>query len=282
MTRNAAACFVGCVCFALVGDAFAAPPANPPPAALLQDDTGGDFIELTVGCPCGEPDMVSILAGVQDNFDLGNGPEPASPSPDLLTRMLVGCNAIQPLFDVPNTDTCFGHTLTDLPPCVIGAQMTIGLRADWGGVFNDQISLDLDGPEDFRWNLFIADLPGAGGKWIPGQTLVVTLDLADLPPSWLGVTNILIGLEDGVLDVYIQDDTSVDFITLDLIFCETACPGNLIGDLNNDGSVGVSDLLILLGFWGPCGPVCLGDLDGDGNVGVKDLLILLGNWGGAC
>ena len=51
------------------------------------------------------------------------------------------------------------------------------------------------------------------------------------------------------------------------------------GDLNEDGSVGVPDLLILLGFWGPCSPVCLGDLDGDDNVGVKDLLILLANWG---
>ena len=53
------------------------------------------------------------------------------------------------------------------------------------------------------------------------------------------------------------------------------CPA----DLNEDGSVGVSDLLILLGFWGPCSPVCLGDLDGDRNVGVKDLLTLLGAWG---
>ncbi len=50
-------------------------------------------------------------------------------------------------------------------------------------------------------------------------------------------------------------------------------------DLTDDESVGVPDLLILLGFWGPCAPVCLGDLDGDDNVGVSDFLILLGNWG---
>ncbi len=29
----------------------------------------------------------------------------------------------------------------------------------------------------------------------------------------------------------------------------------------------------------PCGPDCPSDLDGDGTVGVKDLLTLLGNWG---
>ncbi len=53
------------------------------------------------------------------------------------------------------------------------------------------------------------------------------------------------------------------------------------GDLDGDGQVGVKDLLILLGDWGPC-PLkgdCPADLDGDGSVGVKDLLILLGNWG---
>ena len=53
------------------------------------------------------------------------------------------------------------------------------------------------------------------------------------------------------------------------------------GDLDGDGSVGVKDLLILLGNWGPCAECadCVADLDGDCSVGVKDLLILLGNWG---
>ena len=52
-------------------------------------------------------------------------------------------------------------------------------------------------------------------------------------------------------------------------------------DLDGDGSVGVKDLLILLGNWGPCGDCndCPADLDADCSVGVKDLLILLGNWG---
>lgn len=55
----------------------------------------------------------------------------------------------------------------------------------------------------------------------------------------------------------------------------------VLGDVNCDGSVGVADLLILLGSWGPCGDCkdCPADLDGDCVVGVKDLLILLGNWG---
>ncbi len=53
------------------------------------------------------------------------------------------------------------------------------------------------------------------------------------------------------------------------------------GDLNGDGSVGVPDLLLLLGLWGQCVDVrdCPADLDGDGSVGVPDLLLLLANWG---
>ena len=55
--------------------------------------------------------------------------------------------------------------------------------------------------------------------------------------------------------------------------------GPCLWDLNDDGSVGVPDLLILLAFWGPCPPVCLGDFDGDHDVGVSDLLMMLANWG---
>ena len=49
-------------------------------------------------------------------------------------------------------------------------------------------------------------------------------------------------------------------------------------DLDGNGSVGASDLLLLLAQWGtdPGGPP---DFDGDGTVGASDLLALLINWG---
>ncbi len=54
------------------------------------------------------------------------------------------------------------------------------------------------------------------------------------------------------------------------------------GDLNGDGSVGVADLLVMLGAWGPCGapcpPSCPADVDGDCQVAVTDLLVVLANW----
>lgn len=53
------------------------------------------------------------------------------------------------------------------------------------------------------------------------------------------------------------------------------------GDATGDGLVGVTDLLVLLGAWGPCPapPVsCPADFDNDGVVGIVDLLTLLANW----
>ncbi len=57
--------------------------------------------------------------------------------------------------------------------------------------------------------------------------------------------------------------------------CETA---QCLGDLTGDGTVGVPDLLQLLGAWG-ANPGHPADLDGNNTVGVPDLLLLLGAWG---
>ena len=58
-------------------------------------------------------------------------------------------------------------------------------------------------------------------------------------------------------------------------------PVKCFSDLDASGDVGVKDLLILLGVWGPCPPKgdCPADFDNTGDVGVKDLLVLLGAWG---
>ena len=54
----------------------------------------------------------------------------------------------------------------------------------------------------------------------------------------------------------------------------------LPGDIDGDGLVNVTDLLILLGTWGPCADcdACPADFDGDCDVGTTDLLVLLANW----
>ncbi len=55
---------------------------------------------------------------------------------------------------------------------------------------------------------------------------------------------------------------------------------SLVGDLNGDGVVGTTDLLVLLSFWGSCDDCdkCYADIDCDCTVGSFDLILLLGNW----
>ena len=57
------------------------------------------------------------------------------------------------------------------------------------------------------------------------------------------------------------------------------CPNSCPWDLNGDGVVGVSDLLILVGNFGPCDGECPADFDDDGFVGASDLLALIANFG---
>ncbi len=57
----------------------------------------------------------------------------------------------------------------------------------------------------------------------------------------------------------------------------TAAPGPCPWDCgDNDGNIGIVDLLALLSQWGGPG-AC--DFDADGMLGITDLLKLLANWG---
>lgn len=56
------------------------------------------------------------------------------------------------------------------------------------------------------------------------------------------------------------------------------CPPGCSGDVTGDSTVGVNDVLAIIGVWGPCSG-CNEDIDQDGTVGVPDLLIVLGTWG---
>jgi hypothetical protein len=55
-------------------------------------------------------------------------------------------------------------------------------------------------------------------------------------------------------------------------------PPSKPGDLNSDGSVGISDLAILLSRWNTADQTA--DLNSDGSVNIFDFSILLKNWGG--
>ena len=52
-------------------------------------------------------------------------------------------------------------------------------------------------------------------------------------------------------------------------------------DLNLDGVVGISDVLLVLGEFG-CASSCFGDIDGDGFVNVADVLQMIAAFGNEC
>ncbi|MHC5115186.1 MAG: hypothetical protein ACYTGP_12250 [Planctomycetota bacterium] len=56
------------------------------------------------------------------------------------------------------------------------------------------------------------------------------------------------------------------------------CEGKCIADLDLDGAVGFSDILLVIGAWGPCGG-CQRDLNGNGIVDFADILVIISNWG---
>jgi len=58
--------------------------------------------------------------------------------------------------------------------------------------------------------------------------------------------------------------------------CEQVpCPG----DVDANGTIGFSDVLVVLSTWGACGSPCPADIDLNGTVGFPDLLIILTAWG---
>ncbi len=124
----------------------------------------------------------------------------------------------------------------------------------------------------------------AGGDVIlEGGGLTVVLDCDFAPQA--GDTVAIISAEGTVNGSF--SEITVPDLDDSLKFCIEVGLKNVlvrttnITDLNCDGVVDVSDLLILLSNWGTCPPdgECIGDINEDGTVDVSDLLILLSNWG---
>ena len=68
------------------------------------------------------------------------------------------------------------------------------------------------------------------------------------------------------------------WVSCDEVNCDQGC----IGDLDGDGTIGVDDLLQLLGVYGVACGDCPEDLDGSGVVDIDDLLQLLSVYGTDC
>ena len=114
-------------------------------------------------------------------------------------------------------------------------------------------------------------------------------------PHVAGVVTLMKALDPGLTPDELRQilrDTTVDMQAagfdeatghgrVDALAALTTALGNP-ADLDGDGTVGITDFLLLLQAWGPCPgapAACPADLDGDGTVGITDFLDLLASWG---
>ncbi len=89
----------------------------------------------------------------------------------------------------------------------------------------------------------------------------------------------------GVLASDTSQSVTSDHLPIVMDFQPTQQINSCQGDIDGDGTIGVSDILSVIGNWAPtggdCCPGCLGDVDGNLVVDVSDILFIVGNWG-AC
>ena len=86
----------------------------------------------------------------------------------------------------------------------------------------------------------------------------------------------------GLLGYIIYVNNKTDKVEFQRVGEGVSDPPSYPADLDNDGMVATSDLLVMLSLFGsqcPSGGDCEGDLDGDNAVTVSDLLILLADFG---
>ena len=129
-----------------------------------------------------------------------------------------------------------------------------------------------------NWDLAYS-VSGAGGPWIEIAS--------DLPAGSGAVGSIHTydwTIPDTITDQMrvrvIMDNSGTDYQDISASN-SSITPSAIVGDLDGDCSVSVTDLLLLFSRWGPCDncKACPEDLDGDCVVNVTDLLILFANWG---
>lgn len=196
------------------------------------------------------PSLV-ILAGVDDNFSQANGAEPSAPSSTL--QATVGA----PLtgFDGTLINRRLLHTFR-LPPCkcLVGAKLEFRAKAlgNCGSASssNDSISLGFSTLGFPSWSARLGgpnSPPALSTPCWGGPPLVRNFSL-DLAALGNGVS-LLPGMQTNkYLDVYVQDDTSIDYLKLTATMCDCCQPAgraeiciSKFQDTNGDGVKGPAE-----------------------------------------
>ncbi|MCG8673275.1 MAG: hypothetical protein MI867_28055, partial [Pseudomonadales bacterium] len=200
---------------------------------VVQDDTAVDFLRLTIThCPaslCRELVTETFQAGEEDQFEAPT--EPAVYSDVLADYMALRWQLVDPLdFDDCTRDRPFGYTFSGLPPGIIDGNLEISLRCNDNLGTNDEIYInqivDSGGKlRSFVWGTFLDQITVP--SWTAGASAVLNLDLRNLPPAMSGTLQNTAGVTDALgtitrdtLDVFVIEDTCVDYIKLTVTACD--------------------------------------------------------------
>ncbi|HNG34643.1 MAG TPA: kelch repeat-containing protein, partial [Blastocatellia bacterium] len=159
----------------------------------------------------------TFRAGLMDNFASPN--DPTSPRAVLVTQFN---NPVRKNFDDATVDSWVLHSFTGLPSNIVSAELEVRMQPGLGGSTNDSINFAFPPNTSVTWGQQMAALPGAGGSWNIGHApTTFILDLANLPAGATGQPTNLLSLLNThhLLDIAIQDDTTVDYIKLRVVTC---------------------------------------------------------------
>jgi hypothetical protein len=145
--------------------------------------------------------------------------------------------------------------------------LTLNVTTGTGPMPGFDLAVQSDG--GFHRHLSFTLNSDGSGNTDPGIYLLA-LELYSTDPEVAASQPFWIAFND--LDTAASHDAALAWVEENLVapLCD--------GDINNDDEVDVTDLLALLGAWGP-NPGHPADLDDSGTVNVSDLLTLLGAWG---
>ena len=156
----------------------------------------------------------TFLGGKVDNFrGAGTKSEPVTP---------VSITATPAYFDATEGDRAFAHRFyLGAGNCIQSATLQIKIKALLRGSTNDTMGIRVPGGSS--WSRAISAIAPTG-TWSPPKVKTVVFDLGAMP-SGGGSTNLIPALQTTrILDISVQDDTSVDYIQLIVVFCE--CVGS--------------------------------------------------------
>ena len=213
--------------------------------AYVQDDTSVDFITVAM---CSKPDpiqevsaivnkfecseketLIKILGGTIDNFAAAG--DPVTPRPDLITKR--DANTVYPGVIVPYDYTQYDHHFIDtldIATAINGgtitkAQFNMGYKVIGSTLAsNDALYLGDIEINHAGGHLYDATTPLSAQGWSqPGVSGYGYVAQRDIDSTTLILTNTRgtgnvfdTMVNNGYLDVYVQDDTAVDFTQLNL------------------------------------------------------------------